>query len=146
MPFGVADHTPTSTSQSAQEALVAKRILVVDDDLDFTTATGIALESGGYTVDVVHNGEECLRRVKADAPDLIVLDVMMPGMDGWEVCKTLKDSQETRSIPILMLTAVGSEIRKTAYTPAGALETEADDYVAKPVEPQALLERVSKLL
>jgi DNA-binding response OmpR family regulator len=125
---------------------MAKTILLIDDDADLAQAVQTALEAAGYRVETASSGEEGLQKVPKAAPDLIILDVMMPGMDGWEVCETLKGSEATRKIPVLMLTAVASQVKDTSYTHQGGRQTNADDYYPKPVEPAALLERIRRLI
>ena len=125
---------------------MAKKILLVDDDHDLVDSMKSIVESGGYEVAVAYDGSECLEKVNEAKPDLIILDVMMPGKDGWEVCRELKDAPTTRDIPIIMLTAVGSQVRTTQYTHEGGMETEADDYFPKPVKPVDLMSRIKKLV
>jgi two-component system alkaline phosphatase synthesis response regulator PhoP len=125
---------------------MAKKILVVDDEPDLVEAVAIILESKGYTVVKAYGGVEGLKKARAENPDLIVLDVMMPDKDGYAVCKELKADANYRSIPILLLTAVISNIPTSKYTQEMGLETEADDFVVKPVEPQELVKRVERLL
>ena len=125
---------------------MAKKILIVDDDPDLVEAVSTILESKGYAVAKAYGGVEGLEKVKAEKPDLIVLDVMMPDKDGYEVCKELKADAAYRSIPILLLTAVVSNIPTTKYTQQMGKETEADDYVDKPVEPEELVRRVETLI
>jgi two-component system alkaline phosphatase synthesis response regulator PhoP len=114
---------------------MAKKILLVDDDFDFLAATKTMVESSGYTTETAENAEECLEKAQKGKPDLIVLDVMMPGMDGWEACEILKNTPETRDIPIIMLTAVASNVRQTAYSHQSGKQTDADDYRADTVPP-----------
>lgn len=125
---------------------MAKKILVVDDEPDLVEAVSIILESKGYAVVKAYGGVEGLKKAKSEKPDLIVLDVMMPDKDGYEVCKELKADATYRSMPILLLTAVISNIPTSKYTQEMGLETEADDFVVKPVEPQELVKRVEALL
>jgi two-component system alkaline phosphatase synthesis response regulator PhoP len=123
------------------------KILIVDDDPDLVEAVTMILESKGHDVVPAYGGIEGLQKAKSEAPDLIVLDVMMPDKDGYTVCKELKADAKYRNIPILLLTAVVSEIPKTSrYTHEMGLETEADDYIDKPVEPAELVKRVEVLL
>ncbi|MBW2652848.1 MAG: response regulator, partial [Deltaproteobacteria bacterium] len=91
-------------------------------------------------------GKEGLEKAKKEKPDAIILDVMMPDKDGYEVCKELKADPDCSDIPILLLTAVVSQISKTTYTHRMGMETEADDYVDKPVEPSELVRLVERLL
>jgi len=122
-----------------------KKILLVDDDADFVEATKIILESRSYDVTVAHDGKEGLQKAQTEQPNLIILDVMMPEMDGYEVCAKLKADPKYRHIPILLLTAVGEAIPTTKYTLEMGMKTEADDYIPKPVEPMELVERVENL-
>jgi two-component system alkaline phosphatase synthesis response regulator PhoP len=122
-----------------------KNILLVDDDMDFVEATKLILESKSYNVTSAYNGQECLKKVKTEQPHLIILDVMMPEMDGYEACAKLKADPQYRHIPILLLTAVGDNIPTSRYTKEMGMNTEADDYIPKPVEPVTLVERVENL-
>jgi DNA-binding response OmpR family regulator len=119
-----------------------KKVLVVDDDVDFCEATKLLLDSKGYEVILAHDGKEGLEKVRAGRPDLVILDVMMPEMNGYDVCVVLKADEELKRIPVILLTAVDQHLFKTTYTQAMGLMTEADDYIAKPVEPQDLVKRV----
>jgi CheY-like chemotaxis protein len=125
---------------------MAKRVLLVDDDFDFLAATKTMIEAGGYTVDTAENAEDGLEKAREDKPDLIVLDVMMPGMSGWEACEILKNTPGTEDIPIIMLTAVASKVRQTSYSHHSGKQTEADDYIPKPVEIPDLIARIKRLL
>ena len=122
-----------------------KTVLLIDDDNDFLTATKTVVEGAGFAVKTAASGEEGLKAVRSSAPDLIVLDVMMPGMDGWSVCESLKAAPATCGIPVIMLTAVASKVKDTDYTHASGQATEADDYIPKPVAPQVLVERIKRL-
>jgi two-component system alkaline phosphatase synthesis response regulator PhoP len=122
------------------------KILIVDDDPDLVEAVTMILESKDYDVIPAYGGIEGLEKAKAEEPDLIVLDVMMPDKDGYAVCKELKTDPKYRKIPILLLTAVVSKISTTRYTQQMGLETEADDYIDKPVEPAELVKRIEILL
>ena len=123
-----------------------KKILLVDDDPDLVSAVSMILESKHYQVAAAYGGVEGLAKVKTEKPDLIVLDVMMPDKDGYVVCKELKADPQLSSIPVLLLTAVVSHIPTTKYSHQMGLETEADDYMDKPVEPQELVKRIETLL
>lgn len=125
---------------------MSKRILIVDDDPDLVESVTMILEAKGYSVLAAYGGLEGLARARAEKPDLIVLDVMMPDKDGYEVCKILKADQELADIPVLLLTAVISHIATTRYTQQMGMETEADDYMDKPVEPSELVQRIEVLL
>jgi two-component system alkaline phosphatase synthesis response regulator PhoP len=123
-----------------------KKILIVDDDPDLVEAVTMILESKNYDVAAAYGGIEGLQKAKTEKPDLIVLDVMMPDKDGYAVCKELKADPKLSKIPILLLTAVVSKIATTRYTQQMGLETEADDYIDKPVEPEVLVKRIETLL
>lgn len=119
-----------------------KLILLVDDDPDFVEAVRVIVENGGYEVEVAYDGQEGLEAVAERKPDLIVLDVMMPVMNGHEACAKLKGGEETADIPIILLTAVADRVTTSTYTHRDMLESEAEDYMPKPVEPAELLERI----
>ena len=123
-----------------------KRILVVDDEPDFASIVQGNLEKEGFEVDVAYNGVEGIEKVKADAPDAIVLDVMMPEKDGYEVCKELKADEKYADIPIILLTAVASHVTSTRYSHADGMSTEADDYIAKPASAEDITDSVKGLL
>ncbi len=125
---------------------MTKKILVVDDDPDLVETTCIILKTKNYDVVTAYGGIEGLEKAKTEKPDLIVLDVMMPDKDGYAVCKELKADAALSRIPVLLLTAVVSHIPTTRYTQQMGMETEADDFIDKPVEPQVLVERIEALL
>lgn len=121
-----------------------KKILLVDDEADFVDATKFILETkGGYEVVVAYDGVEGLAKTKSERPDLIVLDVMMPNKHGYKMCEELKASEEYRDIPVILLTSVASHIKDTEFTHRMGMETEADDYIEKPVKPDELLKTVN---
>lgn len=122
------------------------RILVVDDDPDLVESVTIMLEKKKHQVIPAYGGFEGLEKAKKERPDAIILDVMMPDKDGYEVCKELKEDPEYQNIPILLLTAVASKVSTTSYTHRMGMETEADDYIDKPVEPKELVNLVERLL
>jgi two-component system alkaline phosphatase synthesis response regulator PhoP len=125
---------------------MAKKILVIDDDPDLVEATGMILASKNYEVITAFGGVEGLEKAKSQKPDLIVLDVMMPDKDGYTVCKELKADADLNAIPVLLLTAVVSHISTTRYSHQMGMETEADDYMDKPVDPPELVKRIELLL
>ena len=125
---------------------MAKKILIVDDDSDFVEAVTLILNPKEFEVVTACNGREGLKKVKTERPDLIVLDVMMPEKDGYTVCRELKSDPQWNHIPILLLTGVVSHISTTRYTQEMGMETEADDYLDKPVEPEVLVKRIEALL
>jgi len=117
------------------------RILVVDDEPDILELVQYNLSKDNYDVMGVESGEEALAQVHATPPDLIVLDLMLPGVDGLEVCRVLKRDTRTAAIPIVMLTARGEEADMVA-----GLELGADDYLTKPFSPRVLLARIRAVL
>jgi two-component system phosphate regulon response regulator PhoB len=117
------------------------RILVVDDEADLLELVRYNLVKEGYEVVGVGTGEEALKAVRKDPPDLIVLDLMLPTVDGLEVCRRLKADARTRDIPIVMLTAKSEETDVIA-----GLDRGADDYIAKPFSPRVLSARIKALL
>ena len=123
-----------------------KKILLIDDDPDFVEAVKVIVENGGYDVTVAYDGEEGLEAVAAEKPDLIVLDVMMPVMNGHECCARLKADPATAKIPVILLTAVADRVTTSTYTHRDMLESEAEDYMPKPVEPKELLNLIKNWL
>ena len=122
------------------------RILIVDDDPDIVESVTLMLENNGHEVIQAYGGVEGLEKAKSEKPDAVILDVMMPDKDGYEVCKELKADPLYCDIPILLLTAVASQISKTSYSHSMGMETEADDFVDKPVESGELVRLVERLL
>jgi len=127
---------------------MGNKILVVDDDPDILDAITMILESQGYDVVTARDGVEGLTNLKAEEPDLVVLDLMMPKMDGFAVYKELQDPRwlEYRDTPILILTSVREEASRRRYELETGQELEADDYLEKPFSPDLLLDRVEGLL
>ena len=125
---------------------MSKNILLVDDDPDFVDAVKAVVEAGGYHVDVAYDGKEALEKVAESKPDLIILDVMMPVMNGHEACRALKENPDTAQIPVILLTAVASRVTSSKYTHRDMMETEAEDYIPKPVEPEVLHNRIKDWL
>jgi DNA-binding response OmpR family regulator len=123
------------------EAFVARKILVVDDEQVLVETIAYNLEHAGYQVITAREGRSALEIAQLEAPDLIILDIMLPGMDGIEVCRELRRENTTATTPILMLTAKGDEIDKVV-----GLEVGADDYVIKPFGRRELLARIRALL
>jgi DNA-binding response OmpR family regulator len=124
------------------------KILVVDDDPDILDAVTMILESRGYEVVTARDGIEGLANLKAEHPDLMILDLMMPKMDGFAVCKELQDPRwaKYKDIPILILTSVREEASRRRYELETGLELDVDDYIEKPMSPDVLLNRVSTLI
>lgn len=115
-----------------------RTILVVEDEEPVQQLVKLYLEKEGFAVDMAFDGEEAVKKAKATHPDLILLDIMLPEMDGWEVCKELR---KTMSTPIIMLTARGDEFERVM-----GLELGADDYISKPFSPREMVARVKAVL
>ena len=120
---------------------MAERILIVDDDVDSLKLIGLMLQRQGYEVLVASTGQQALNKAKSDRPNLIILDVMMPDMDGYEVCRRLRHDPGTQPIPIIMFTARAMVDDKVAGFEAGA-----DDYLTKPTHPAELASRIKAVL
>ncbi|MCF7927741.1 MAG: response regulator [Spirochaetales bacterium] len=121
--------------------MARETILVVDDESDILELVRFNLEREGYTVITKTTGEDALSDISQNMPDLIVLDIMLPGIDGLDVARQLKQKTETRSVPILMLTAKNED--SDVIT---GLELGADDYIAKPFSPKVLIARIRAIL
>jgi two-component system alkaline phosphatase synthesis response regulator PhoP len=117
------------------------KILIVDDEDDIRTLLQYNLEKEGYSVETAENGETALKMVSSFKPDLVLLDVMMPGMDGIEVCETIRSNESYKNILICFLTA-----RSEDYSQIAGLEAGADDYVSKPIRPKVLISRIKAML
>ncbi|MFZ5997399.1 MAG: response regulator [Nitrospirota bacterium] len=118
-----------------------KRILVVDDEKDIVELVSYNLKKEGFAVEAAYDGETALKKIKEGGYDLVVLDLMLPGMQGLELCRTIRDNPVTLHIPIVMLTAKGEEVDKVI-----GLEMGADDYIAKPFSPRELVARIRAVL
>lgn len=123
-----------------------KRVLVVDDEPDFALLVQGNLEKEGFEVDVAYNGVEGIEKVKQNPPDAIVLDVMMPEKDGYEVCAELKKDDRYSDIAILMLTAVADHVTSTRYSHYDGMAMEADDYLPKPASAEEISDSIKSLL
>ncbi len=117
------------------------KILVVDDEEDILELVRFNLKREGYDVIGVETGEDCIRKAKERMPELIILDLMLPGIDGLDVCRRLKNDTKTSHIPVVMLTAKGDESDIVS-----GLELGADDYITKPFSPKVLIARVKAVL
>ena len=118
-----------------------KRILVVDDEIGALTLIGIMLERGGFEVLKAKNADAALGVLDAETPDLIILDVMMPGMDGIELCRTIRARAKTRATPVLILSARGD-----AESVMRGMDAGASDYLPKPILHHDLVAKVRKML
>ena len=125
------------------------KVLLVDDDPDFVEAIKTVLEGKSYQVVTAYNGDDGLEKVIEERPDLIILDVIMPGKDGFAVCKELKTDPRYyffSKIPVLMLTVYPDDRDKARLSLLEGMTMEAEDYIQKPVTPEELLGRVEELL
>ena len=122
------------------------KVLVVDDDPDILDAITTILSTQPYSIDTARDGVECVDKVRADVPDLIVLDLLMPNVDGFAVVRELRDNPRYAKVPILILTSVREDASRRRYELETGLAMDVQDYVEKPVSPADLLERVSNLL
>lgn len=116
---------------------MAKKIFIVEDELDFLSTLRERLEFEGFVVATAVDGEESLRKIPEEKPDLILLDIMLPEMNGYQVCRELKSNPETKTIPVVVVTAKSQESDKF-----WAKETGADDYLTKPFEMEELLQKI----
>ncbi len=125
-----------------------EKILIVDDDPDILDASTMILEAKGYRVVSARDGLEGLADLKAENPDLLILDLLMPKMDGFAVLKELQDPKwsEFKDIPILILTSVREEASRRRYELETGRELDVDDYAEKPVSPNVLVAKVAKLI
>lgn len=117
------------------------KILVVDDEIYIVHILDFSLGMEGYEVVTALDGEQALEKLKAERPDLIVLDIMMPKLDGYEVCKNVKGNPDTAHIPVILLSAKGRNVDQKMGFDVGA-----DDYITKPFSPRKLVERINQLL
>lgn len=124
------------------------KILVVDDDPDIREAIRAVLEAQSHQVVTAGDGEEGLSKLKAERPDLMILDLLMPKMDGFDVLKELHDPRLSKysNIPVMILTSVREDASRRRYELETGLELNFDDYVEKPIDPHTLVARVEKLL
>ncbi len=121
--------------------MAKEKVLVVDDEEDILELVRYNLNKDGYKITCALTGEDALKKARSEIYDLIILDLMLPGIDGLEVTRKLKDDQKTRSVPVVMLTAKGEESDVVA-----GLELGADDYITKPFSPRILTARVRAVL
>jgi DNA-binding response OmpR family regulator len=117
------------------------KILVVDDEIYIVHILDFSLGMEGYDVLTALDGEQAVEKARAEHPDLIVLDIMMPKLDGYETCKILKAGEDTKSIPVILLSAKGRNVDQKI-----GFEVGADDYITKPFSPRKLVERINALL
>jgi two-component system alkaline phosphatase synthesis response regulator PhoP len=117
------------------------KILVVDDEIYIVHILDFSLGMEGYEVVTALDGEQAVEKARAEKPDLIVLDIMMPKLDGYETCKILKADAATREIPVILLSAKGRNVDQKI-----GFEVGADDYITKPFSPRKLVERINAIL
>jgi DNA-binding response OmpR family regulator len=120
-----------------------KLILVVDDDPDLVEAVSMKLEAKKFRVAKAYDGVEAMDRINEEKPDLVILDVMMPRKNGWDVCDEIKNSDALKDIPVVLLTAVADSVKTTSYTHHNGKTTLADDYIPKPIDLDELMEIVT---
>jgi phosphate regulon transcriptional regulator PhoB len=119
----------------------SKHILIVDDEADIVELVSYNLKKEGFTVDSASDGEAALTKIRKGTYTLVILDLMLPGIQGMELCRILRNDPKTAALPIIMLTAKGEEVDKIL-----GLEMGADDYMAKPFSPRELIARVKAVL
>ncbi len=120
---------------------MSKTILVVDDEQDLLDLMEIILGGEGFNILTASNGQEALNKLKIELPDLVLLDVMMPVMDGWQTLRNIKINQETKHIPVVMVTAkIGEDDRARGFRDG------ATDYIGKPFAPREVVNRIKTIL
>lgn len=119
---------------------MAKKILVVDDEIDIAKVTSVRLKKYGYEITNAFSGEEGLDFLKKDHFDLVLLDILLPGIQGYEVCKTIKSDEKLKNIPVIFFTATVSNVKDAVK------EFGADDYITKPFEVEDLISVIKKNL
>jgi DNA-binding response OmpR family regulator len=134
--------------QYNQNVNMSAKILVVDDDPDILDAVNLILESQGYHVVTAQNGLEGLAQIKAEEPDLMILDLLMPKMDGFALFKELQDPEwsKYKDMPILILSSVREEASRRRYELETGVELGMADYIEKPFSPDVLLKRVGEII
>lgn len=120
---------------------MSKKVLIVDDEANIVISLEFLMEQAGYTVDIARTGDEALVKIAAFTPDLILLDVMLPGMNGFDICQRIRQTPAWRHIKVVMLTAKGREVEITKGLALGA-----DAYITKPFSTKALLAEVESQL
>jgi two-component system response regulator VicR len=125
-----------------EDYFVTKKIMIVDDEPDTVDLVKLVLETEGYGILVAYSGQEALDMIKVDRPDLVLLDIMMPQMDGWAVRKKIVDNEETKDIPVVMLTAKAQPIDKMI----GLHVVGVTDYITKPFGRKELIDSVKRIV
>jgi DNA-binding response OmpR family regulator len=124
----------------------AKYVMIVDDDPDLVETVAMMLESKGFEVGKAYDGIEGEEAINKRRPDVLILDVMMPRKNGYQLCKELKANKDTQGIPVILLTAVGEAVPTTTYTHYEGMTVEAEDFIPKPVDAATLVQAVERLL
>src|SRR6266496_3739241 len=137
-PLGAA---PGWRGRKEVSGMAKGRILVVDDEIYIVHILDFSLGMEGYEVITALDGEQALEKARAERPDLIVLDIMMPKLDGYETCKRLKADPNTKDVPVILLSAKGRNVDQKV-----GFEVGADDYITKPFSPRKLVERINTIL
>lgn len=118
-----------------------KKILIVEDNSELLELMRLGLKQAGFRIDTATNGVEALELVRSTPPDLVVLDLVLPELDGFAVCDRLRKEEATASIPVIVLTGLSTEFARFA-----SLESGADEYVTKPINPEHLVSKIKQLL
>lgn len=128
--------------------MATKKILIVDDDPDIRDVITIILQSADYDISAVSNGQECLNKIKQEKPDLLILDLLMPILDGFAVYKELQNPEWSshKDMPILVITSVREEASRRRYELETGQKLNVDSYIEKPIAPDLLIETVGKLI
>ena len=132
--------TATQPAPARTATMARPRILIIEDERGLTDVLSYNLQREGYDIIVAHDGQEGLRKAQMQLPDVVLLDLMLPGLDGLDVCRELRAGERTRNVPILMLTAKAEETDQVVGFSMGA-----DDYVTKPFSVKVLLQRIKAL-
>ena len=128
-------------SKGRDKSFMNKQILIVEDEYDCAELLRYNLQKEGYQTVIAHCGEEAINAVQRHTPDAVLLDIMLPELNGWEVCRILRESSRGKSLPIIMLTAMSDEEARIKGLSLGA-----DDYLSKPYSMKELLLKVRKLI
>src|SRR5688572_24841399 len=141
MPERVRKVPPSGVAKPLSYTPAMSRILVAEDDPDIASLLGHYLQRAGFEPDMVASGRDVIPRIKKAPPDLLLLDIMLPGLDGLDVCRAVRSDEQTAAIPIIMVTAKGEESDRIV-----GLELGADDYITKPFSPNEVIARIRALL
>ena len=125
---------------------IEPKILIIDDDKDMVEALKIVLEGESYKVTAAFDGKQGLDAVRKERPDLIILDLLLPGEDGAAICHNLRNNSEYQDIPILVLTALAKKVERKVFPKVKGETLKVDEYLEKPINPQNLVNKVKKLL